>query len=149
MKNERRSPSKLSMFCLSAVLMLAASVALAQETKMANPETASSSPAIKSSSSATAVGAPAPAHALQQGQEEMIAEDESLFYEPLQVGDATQNLLAWQRGGEISSPTQRPIAGAVANRSYERYLKSFEFPIPERMTSSVKSTSGWSGNSSK
>jgi hypothetical protein len=137
------------MFCLSAVLMLVASVALAQETKITNPETASSSPEIKSSSSATAADSPPPAHVLQQGQEELIAEDESLFYEPLQVGDATQSLLAWQRGGEISSTTPRPIAGAVANRSYERYLKSFEFPIPERMTSSVKATSGWSGNSGK
>lgn len=149
MKNERRSPSKPSMFCLTAVLMLVASVALAQETKIANPETVSSGPKIKSSSSATAADSPPPAHALQQGQEDLIAEDASLFYEPLQVGDATQNLLAWQRGGEISSATARPIVGAVANRSYERYLKSFEFPIPERMTSSVKTTSGWSGSSSK
>lgn len=65
-------------------------------------------------------------------------------YEPvrLQVGDATQSLLAWQRSGELASATQRPIAGDVANRSYERYLKSFEFPIPERMTSTVKSSNG-------
>lgn len=145
MKNERRSLSKPSAFCLSAVLMLVTSVALAQETKIANPETASSSPAIKSPPS----GASSPAHALQQRQEEMIVDDEELFYEPLRVGDATQSLLAWQRGGEIASVTPRPIVGAVANRSYERYLKSFEFPIPERMTSSVKSTSGWGGNPGK
>ena len=78
-----------------------------------------------------------------------MAEAEEPTYERLQVGDATQGLLAWQRGGEIASPTPRPIAGNVANRSYERYLKSFEFPIPERMTSSVKSASGGGGASPK
>ena len=66
---------------------------------------------------------------------------------PLEVGDATQDLLAWQRGGVIASTTPRPIAGQVANRSYERYLKSFEHPIPERMTSTVKT--GSSGGAGK
>ena len=58
------------------------------------------------------------------------------------MGDATQSLLAWQRGGEIASRTPRTIAGDVASRSYQRYLKSFEYPIPERMTSSLKSNAG-------
>jgi len=72
-------------------------------------------------------------------------------YEPvqLQVGDATQSLLAWQRSGELASTTSRPITGDVANRSYERYLKSFEFPIPERMTSIVKSSSSSGGTGTK
>ncbi|MBD9662526.1 DUF3613 domain-containing protein [Variovorax sp. VRV01] len=74
------------------------------------------------------------------------AEDaEELDYAPLQVGDATQGLLAWQRSGDIASKTPRPIGGSVAQRSYERYLKSFEFPIPERLSSSVKSTTGSGG----
>ncbi|TSD57418.1 DUF3613 domain-containing protein [Variovorax sp. KBS0712] len=63
----------------------------------------------------------------------------------LQVGDATQGLLAWQRSGDIASKTPRPIAGNVAQRSYERYLKSFEFSIPERMSSTVKTSSGTGG----
>lgn len=63
-------------------------------------------------------------------------------YAPLQVGDATQTLLAWQSSGVIASPTPRPISGAIAYRSYERYLKSFEFPIPEHLNSSVKTQSG-------
>lgn len=66
-------------------------------------------------------------------------------YGPLQVGDATQGLLAWQRSGDIASKTTRPIAGNVAQRSYERYLKSFEYPIPERMSSTVKTTTGSGG----
>jgi hypothetical protein len=65
--------------------------------------------------------------------------------EPLQVGDATQVLLAWQRSGEIASSTPRPIAGEVVARSYARYLKSFEYPIPERFTSSVKKASSSTG----
>ncbi len=116
MKNERPSIAGPAMLCLAAAMMLAASIASAQDTKGAKPD------------------------APQQGAQEMVAEDEEPFYEPLQVGDATQGLLAWQRSGEIASPTPRPIAGAVANRSYERYLKSFEFPIPERLGSTVKSS---------
>ncbi|MFS2164959.1 DUF3613 domain-containing protein [Variovorax sp. Varisp62] len=70
---------------------------------------------------------------------------EEVDYVPLQVGDATQGLLAWQRNGDIASRTPRPIMGSVAQRSYERYLKSFEFPIPERLSSTVKSSPGSSG----
>lgn len=70
-------------------------------------------------------------------------------YVPLQVGDATQGLLAWQRSGDVASKTPRPIAGAVAQRSHERYLKSFEFPIPERMSSSVKTSTGGNGASAR
>ena len=64
---------------------------------------------------------------------------------PLQVGDATQGLRAWQRSGDVASKTTRPIAGNVAQRSYERYLKSFEYPIPERMSSTVKTSTGNGG----
>ncbi|CAN7585918.1 DUF3613 domain-containing protein [Variovorax paradoxus] len=69
-------------------------------------------------------------------------EAEERVYAPLQVGDATQSLLAWQRSGDIASKTSRPIAGPIAQRSYERYLKSFEFPVPERLSSTVKTTTG-------
>ena len=79
-----------------------------------------------------------------QGEQQVNATPSAYEPEPLQIGDATQNLLAWQRGGELASATPRPITGNVANRSYERYLKSFEYPIPERMTSSVKSSNSTS-----
>ncbi|MCY1234559.1 hypothetical protein D9M72_471440 [compost metagenome] len=83
-------------------------------------------------------------------QDTTVAEEEQEASElPHQVGDATLGLLAWQRSGEIASPTARPIAGAVAGRSYERYLKSFEFPIPERMSSTVKSSGSSSGGAPK
>lgn len=52
----------------------------------------------------------------------------------VQVGDATHSLLEKQRAGTLASDTARPIAGEVAQRSYERYLRSFERPIPESFT---------------
>lgn len=52
----------------------------------------------------------------------------------LRVGDATYTLLEKQRAGTLASDTARPIAGEVAQRSYERYLRSFERPIPESFT---------------
>ncbi|KQW55871.1 DUF3613 domain-containing protein [Variovorax sp. Root411] len=87
---------------------------------------------------------PRPTPVPPQGREEIArtADAEEFVHGTLQVGDATQGLLAWQRSGEIASATSRPIAGAIANRSYERYLKSFEFPIPEHTSSTVKSSSG-------
>ncbi|PIF74956.1 uncharacterized protein DUF3613 [Variovorax sp. 54] len=60
----------------------------------------------------------------------------------LQVGDATQSLMYWQRTAAIASPTPRPIPGPIAYRSYERYLKSFEHPIPEHFNSTVKTKTG-------
>lgn len=133
--------SSLSALGLIVALVTAAPFASAEEAKASAAATATPV-------AATPPTAQAPAGMQPQGEEEM-ADAEEVFYEPLQVGDATQGLLAWQRSGEIASPTPRPIAGAVANRSYERYLKSFEFPIPERMSSIVKSsTSGGSGTGS-
>ncbi|RZL89519.1 MAG: DUF3613 domain-containing protein, partial [Variovorax sp.] len=63
---------------------------------------------------------------------------------PARVGDATAGLLALQRDGTAASPVPRPITGDVAERSYQRYLKSFEQPIPERFGFS---TAGGGGGS--
>jgi hypothetical protein len=141
MKIEHSLPANPSKLYLVVALMLVAPAALAQEAKAAAPD-AVHAPAATILRSEATVDARTPTTMPRQDGEQAVAEDENPIYEPLQVGDATQALLAWQSGGEISSATPRPIAGAVANRSYERYLKSFEFPIPERMTSSVKSNGG-------
>jgi len=128
----------LSALGFAAAFMIAAPSARAQQPVSAKVQ----EPAVPANAQTPAAVPP------QQSQEETaeMGEAEEFVYKPLQVGDATQGLLAWQRGGEIASATTRPIAGTVANRSYERYLKSFEFPIPERMISTVKTSSG-SGSS--
>lgn len=66
--------------------------------------------------------------------------DQSVVQPRLQVGDATSQLLALQRGGSVASTTPRPIAGDVATRSYQRYLQSFDHPIPERFGPTVGAT---------
>lgn len=124
-----------SAFGMGIALMVCAPAVMAQQAQ----------PAPNAASAQAPAAVPQPAPGATQGtapDTAEMAEAEEPVYEPLQVGDATQGLLAWQRSGEIASPTPRFIAGNVANRSYERYLKSFEFPIPERMSSSVKSSSG-------
>ena len=152
MKNERPSLAKPSMFCFATMLMLVTTGVLAQELKTAKSDGAPTSglqARTSPSSPEVAASAQTAGSTQAQGQDEMSPADAELVYAPVQVGDATQSLFAWQRSGEISSATSRPIAGTVANRSYERYLKSFEFPIPERMSSSVKSTSGGGGSSGR
>lgn len=46
------------------------------------------------------------------------------------VGDATHSLLQRQREGREASTAPRPIDGRVAELSHQRYLKSFEQPVP-------------------
>jgi len=55
------------------------------------------------------------------------------------VGDATHSLLQRQREGREASPTPRPIDGQVADLSHQRYLKSFEQPVPAWFGSELKS----------
>lgn len=136
---------------LSSTLGLATALMVAAPAAFAQYAVSAAAPMTPPATTAGAAGAQAPVPAPGgEGPAEMAeAEGAEPVYERLQVGDATQGLLAWQRSGEVASPTSRPIAGEVANRSYERYLKSFEFPIPERMGSMVKSSSGSGGGAPK
>lgn len=144
----------------AGLLLLGATTALAQTIEVKTGDTgaiAAATPVVPASgtaaaTAATLVDSPVQDQAATQRPEAMAEsadELEEFDPPPLQMGDATRGLFAWQRSGDISSPTPRPITGATANRSYERYLKSFDFPIPERMTSSVKASSGGGGNSAK
>ena len=125
---------------LAAALLISATSAMAQM----------KASVVDAKPAAISASADAPkADAMAPGSQEQSAEAEEFELVPLQVGDATQSLLAWQRSGEIASPSPRTITGGVASRSYDRYMKSFEFPIPERLGSTVnKSNSNTSGTSS-
>lgn len=142
----RRKPAArlaaLSTFAFAAVLLTSTATAFAQQRTLSSSASKAQEVSTPTAQVSGSVAMPSPqAH----GQEE-AAETGEFSYERLQVGDATQSLLTWQRSGEIASAAPRTIAGSVANRSYERYLKSFEFPIPERMTSIVRQSSSNSSN---
>jgi hypothetical protein len=147
------SAAATSARALAVALLLAAPVAFAQ-TDAAKPMEAGSKgvATVQVPDADKAPSAQPVSVSVADGQQPQMAEasgEEEFEVLPLEVGDATLNLLAWQRSGQIASTTPRPIAGSVANRSYERYLKSFEYPIPERLTSTVSKSSGAdSGNSS-
>lgn len=64
---------------------------------------------------------------------------ETAWKPALKVGEATYGLLALQASGASASTTPRPVPGDVAARTYPRYLKSFEYAIPERFGATVKS----------
>ncbi|MCW5652849.1 DUF3613 domain-containing protein [Hydrogenophaga sp.] len=57
---------------------------------------------------------------------------------PMQIGDATRSLLQRQRLGHEASATPRPIDGSVADLSHQRYLKSFQQPLPTWFGSRVQ-----------
>lgn len=58
---------------------------------------------------------------------------------------------AWvdlQKSGKAASREQRPVPGEVAEKTYERYVKSFERQIPETYSrESISSGGGGEGNS--
>lgn len=49
-----------------------------------------------------------------------------------ETGESTKTWLDLQRSGNQASSHAQPISGPVMLRSYERYLKSFERPIPDK-----------------
>lgn len=51
------------------------------------------------------------------------------------VGDVTRDWLVLQREGEQASPIERTLPGPIQDRIYQRYLQSFEYPIPENFYS--------------
>lgn len=48
-----------------------------------------------------------------------------------EAGKQTRAALELQRSGQAASGTERPMSGAVAERTYQRYVDSFAHPIPE------------------
>lgn len=72
----------------------------------------------------------------------------ALAAEPVSpVGADTRAWLALQSSGNSAdATTERPLPGEVADRIYQRYLKSFEQPIPaEFKRQQISSGGGGSG----
>lgn len=55
------------------------------------------------------------------------------------LGEATTNLLSLQVSGTASSPTL-PMLGVTSNLSWQRYLDSFKYKIPETFENKVPKT---------
>lgn len=51
--------------------------------------------------------------------------------EPAPIGQQTRAWLDLQASNSAALGAPEPVPGEVATRVYERYLKSFEHPIPE------------------
>ncbi|TJY56705.1 DUF3613 domain-containing protein [Sinimarinibacterium sp. CAU 1509] len=49
-----------------------------------------------------------------------------------QIGDSTRAWLELQSSGNASLGAVRPMPGEVAEKVYQRYLKSFEKEIPDK-----------------
>lgn len=62
------------------------------------------------------------------------------------VGDTTRRLLSLQAQGTHAGK-QLPIPGQQASASYQRYLKSFEHPIPEFYDAAVSKNASASSTS--
>jgi hypothetical protein len=61
-----------------------------------------------------------------------MADDKQLSSSSHVAGaSATQQWLELQRSGKSASPQAQQISGEVMDKVHQRYLKSFEKPIPE------------------
>lgn len=72
------------------------------------------------------IAAPALLVTLIAGHAAMAAEPP-----PPRVGDDTRAWLQLQGSGNATTAAPRPMPGEVADKVYERYLKSFDNQIPE------------------
>lgn len=82
--------------------------------------------------SVVAVHAPPPAAATPAAE---TAQHQPLRVRSIDIGNAAQTLWDLQRAAPGVRP--RPIDGDQASRSYQRYLKSFEYAIPEHYGSGL------------
>lgn len=56
------------------------------------------------------------------------------------IGEATEAYLQMQRDGASAGRAQ-PVTGEVASRSYQRYLNSFDEPMPQTKSGSGSTSS--------
>lgn len=118
--------------CGLALLLGLAGGAHAQvDRNVASVEVAQHSPAVEAGSSTQPSS---PTHAVAASAEN-AAPAQPLRARYIEIGSATQTLWDLQRASPGVRP--RPIDGDQASRSYQRYLKSFEYPIPEHYSSGL------------
>lgn len=48
-----------------------------------------------------------------------------------EMGEQTRHWLEWQSSGHAASSEPQTVSGDVAAKTYQRYLDSFTYPIPE------------------
>jgi hypothetical protein len=82
---------------------------------------------------ATATAAPT---ATQSAPAAPSALDDAATYNPAQFGDTTRHVLQLQVDGSLAGK-HLPMLGDEAGASYQRYMKSFEHPIPEFFQATV------------
>lgn len=61
--------------------------------------------------------------------------------EPSQIGDTTRSLFRLQASGQVAG-ARLPILGDQATASYARYLKSFQYDIPQFFETDVAKSAG-------
>tara|TARA_R110001592_G_scaffold6774_13_gene36863 strand:+ start:3174 stop:3443 length:270 start_codon:yes stop_codon:yes gene_type:complete len=64
-----------------------------------------------------------------------FAEPEVIYTQNNTPQTATHRLLESQRSGQNASTEEQYLSGKVNTQIYERYVKSFSRPIPERFSS--------------
>ncbi|MFT6156629.1 DUF3613 domain-containing protein [Zhongshania sp.] len=64
-----------------------------------------------------------------------FAEPEVIYTQNSTPQTATHRLLEAQRSGQNASTEEQYLSGKVNTQIYERYVKSFSRPIPERFSS--------------
>lgn len=69
------------------------------------------------------------------------AEEPATAQQP-RPGDETRAWLQLQSSGRASVAAPQPMSGEVADKVYERYLKSFTHPIPEQFQRESFSAAG-------
>jgi hypothetical protein len=65
----------------------------------------------------------------------VFAEPEVMYSQNSTSQTATHRLLEAQRSGKNASTEEQYLSGKVNTQIYERYVKSFSRPIPERFSS--------------
>jgi hypothetical protein len=61
-------------------------------------------------------------------------------------GTETREWLDLQKSGKSASKVERPVTGEIAEKTYDRYLKSFDQPIPEKFDRESFSKNGGGGS---